>query len=344
MERDRVDALQLGRAIHELRLALGLHERPEHEERRIRQQRVVLVGAQHPVDEPFAIATAAGRHQQERLVRDLRQARRSAARSDFALQVAGVDHLLAHALRQGDAFERITDLRQSIHPYFVVELAQRGNRFLALPFRLEKARLVHHVTQAQDDACVAALERLQGLQQLAAQAHGLLIDDEDVRIELFGGVLDDRSAHRHRLADVQMQIERGVLAVPQLDHAGHAHEVDARAEIEAADDRRARKDEDRELLEILDEGMRDRAAATQMAEAKRVVAVDQDAAIVPPGPHGVPLGSPILSCPGGRAQALLALHALHTMQGRKPFTGLRQDHVRSTRSSGRAAASSALGI
>ena len=81
--------------------------------------------------------------------------------------------------------------------------------------------------------------------------------------------------------DVEVQVERGVLAVAQLDHARHAHEIDARAEVEAADDRRARKDQHRELLVALDQRVRDRAAAAQVAEAERVVAVDQYAAVAP---------------------------------------------------------------
>jgi hypothetical protein len=170
----------------------------------------------------------------------------------------------------------------------VVEFAQRRHRFLALPFGLEEARLVHHVAQPEHQARAAALEHLQRLQELAAQPDGLLVDDEHVGLESLGGVLDDRSAHRHRLADVEVQVERGVLAVPELDHAGNAHEVDARAEVEAADDRRARKDQDGELLEALDQRMREGAAAAQVAEAEGVVAVDEYAAIVPSVPHGAP--------------------------------------------------------
>src|SRR5262245_2031217 len=323
VEGDRVDALELRRAVHELGLALGLHERPEHQQRRIRQQRIVLVGAQHPVDQPVAVAAAAGGHQQERLVDDLGQARRRAVRRHLARQVAGVDHLLAHGLGQRDAFERIADLRQAVHPDLVVELAQRGQRLLALPLGLEQAGLVHHVAQAEDQARAPLLQHLEGLQQLAAQPDRLLVDDEHVGRELLCGVLDDGGAHRHRLADVEVQVERRVLAVAQLDHAGHAHEVDARAEIEAADDRRAGEDQDRELLVALDQRVRDRPAAAQVAEAEGVVAVDEYAAIVPPGPHGAPplLLNPIFGCPCGDTQVLTYPAGLAVPAGQHALEG-----------------------
>jgi hypothetical protein len=42
-------------------------------------------------------------------------------------------------------------------------------------------------------------------------------------------------------------------AVAQLDHPRHAHEIDPRPIIEAADDRRARQDQRRKVLVILDQ-------------------------------------------------------------------------------------------
>jgi hypothetical protein len=79
--------------------------------------------------------------------------------------------------------------------------------------------------------------------------------------------------------DVDVQAERGVLAVAQLDHAGHAHEIDACPEIEAADDRRAREDEDRDVLVVLDQRVRDGAAAAEVPEAEAIVAIDEDACL-----------------------------------------------------------------
>ena len=98
-----------------------------------------------------------------------------------------------------------------------------------------------------------------------------------------GGMPDDRGADRQRLANVEVKVERGVLAVAQLDDAGHAHEVDARLEVEAADDRRTRDDQDRKVLVLLDQEMGDRPTAPQMAEAHRVVRIDEYAR---PRPRG----------------------------------------------------------
>src|SRR5207249_5714036 len=119
----------------------------------------------------------------------------------------------------------------------------------------------------------------------ASQSHGLLVDDEQVRVEDLRRMLDDRRPHRQRLADIEVQIERRVVAVAQLDDAGHAHEVDARAKVEAADDRRAGEDQDGELLVALDQCMRDRAAAAQVAEPEGVVAVDEYATILAARSH-----------------------------------------------------------
>src|SRR5439155_19611499 len=142
--------------------------------------------------------------------------------------------------------------------------------------------------------------------------------------------------------DVEVQVERRVLAVTQLDHAGHAHEVDARAEVEAADDRRARQDQDRELLVALDQRVRDRAATAQVAEAEGVMAVNEYAAILALRSHTAP--SPFVTLfsaqiPCRARQALQAPQGRHCSASR---TGRRHDHVSSTSSRGNVAASSRL--
>src|SRR6185503_9342038 len=71
-----------------------------------------------------------------------------------------------------------------------------------------------------------------------------------------------------------------VFAVGELDHAGDPHEVDPRAEVEAADDGRSGQDQHRYAFEPVDHGVRDGPATTQVAEAKAVVTVDQDPCVV----------------------------------------------------------------
>src|SRR5882672_11172036 len=343
VEGDRVDALQPRGALHELALPIGLHERPQDEQHRVRQQRVVLVGAQHPLDQSVAVAAAAGGDEQERLVRDLRQACRRAMARYLAVQIPRVRHLLLHLRRQRHAFQRIADLRQAVDPDVVVQVAQRRQHVLALPFGLERGRLVHHVAQPEHQARALTLQHLQRVEHLAAQPDRLLVDDEQVRREDLGGVLDDRGAQQQRFGDVEVQVERRVLPVAQLDHAGDAHEVDARAEIEAADDRRAGQDQDRELLEAVDQRVRQGTAAPQVAEAKGVMAVDEYAAVSPPAPHGTP-PSPYWA-EFWRETPSRARQALQVPQGRKPpgrATGRRQDQVRAASSGGGRAAISAF--
>ena len=123
-------------------------------------------------------------------------------------------------------------------------------------------------------------QHLQRRDDLALEAQRLLVDEEQVGPKAQRRLPDDRGAHFHRLVERDVQAERLVLAVGELDHARDAHEVDARAEIEAADDRRARQDQHRHALEPVDQRVRDRAAAAQVAEAEAVVAVDEDPRVV----------------------------------------------------------------
>ena len=98
-------------------------------------------------------------------------------------------------------------------------------------------------------------------------------------------MLDDRGAHGQRVLDIQRQLERDVVAAAQFDDPRNAHEVDPVLEAEAADDRRAREDENRDGLVGLDQCVGDLAAAPEMPKAEGIVAVDQDA-----------LGPPRRSC------------------------------------------------
>ena len=157
-----------------------------------------------------------------------------------ALQIARVGHALAHALRQTDARERIADLRQAVDPDVVIIFLQCGNRLLARPLGTQLRRLVHDVAQSEHDRRAAPAQELEGRTHLAAQAQGLLVHDEEIGIENVGGVLHDRGAHLQRFLGRDVQIERGVLAIAELDNAGHPHEIHPRPKIEAANDGRAR--------------------------------------------------------------------------------------------------------
>ncbi len=124
------------------------------------------------------------------------------------------------------------------------------------------------------------LQHLQRRHDLAFQAKRLLVHQEQVGPEAQRRLSDDGGAHFHRLVERDVEAERLIFAVGELDHARDPDEVDPRAEIEAADDGRAGQDQDRHALEPVDERMRNGAATTQVAEAKAVVAVDQDPCVV----------------------------------------------------------------
>ena len=257
------------------RAAAG-HERPEHDHRAIGDVRVALVGRQHPVDQVDAVAAAARGHQDVGPVDLLGLVRHVGVQRQVAVEVAGIDHLVPHRRRHLDAGQRLVDLRQAVDPDLVVEIAQRRHDLLALPFGGELVGIVHHVAQAEHQRRAALLQHPERRQDLAAQAGRLLVDDEQVGPVDVGGILDDAGAHRQRMLDVEPQIGRIVLAgVDLLDHARDAHEVDARAELVGADHRRAGQNQHGDRLVGLDDGIGDGAAAADMAEAERVVAVDQ---------------------------------------------------------------------
>jgi hypothetical protein len=151
---------------------------------------------------------------------------------------------------------------------------------LALPFLEQELGLVHDVPQAEHEPRALGLEHLQRRDDLAFQAERLLVDDEEVRPEGERRLPDDGGAHLHGLLEVDVEAERLVFAVGQLDHAGNAYEVDAGAEVEAADDGRAGQDQHGHALEPFHDGVGDRPATAQVAEAEAIVAVDQDPCVV----------------------------------------------------------------
>ncbi len=295
-----MDLVEPGRAILECQTLLEIHERAEHQERRVRDGGVALVGAQHPVDQLLAVAAAAGGDQDVGLGGQLVLVRLRRRGRHRAPQIARERDLLRERPHVGELGQRIEDLRQAIDPDLVIEVVQGRIDVLAPPFVEQAARLVHHVAQAQHQPCAPLLQERQGVQDLAAQAQRLLVDQKEVRVEDVGGVLDDGAADVERLLDVDVQLQGRVFAVAQLDHAGHAHEIDAGLEIEAADDRRAREDQDRQMRELLDQMVSDRPTAAQMPQTETVVAEDQQ----PSGGIHSPLSFLCKRCPGALWQSM----------------------------------------
>ena len=94
--RSCVDTLAASPRAPRIPPALGLHERPEHQQRRSAAG-IVLVGARAPSRSGLAVAAAAGRDQQERAVGDLRSCAGTPRRRQLAPQIAGIDHPPPHA-------------------------------------------------------------------------------------------------------------------------------------------------------------------------------------------------------------------------------------------------------
>ena len=201
------------------------------------------------------------------------------AAGDAALQEAHEIHPGADAGRHFQPDQRIVEFRRPIDPDRVVELVDLAHHVLALPFGVQQMRRVHHVAQPQHQPGAAGLQIGQRLFHLAVQAHRLLVDDEHVGLKGLRGMQDDRLPHLQRLVQVDMPLQRGIFAVPQLDDAGDLHEIDARAIVEGPGDGGARHDQHVQPAVILDQRMGDGAAASQMPQTEGVMAVHEDAGI-----------------------------------------------------------------
>ena len=88
---------------------------------------------------------------------------------------------------------------------------------------------------------------------------------------------------------------RNIVAVRQFHHARHPHEIDAVAELEAADHRRTGDNDNRRVRIGAHQRIGDRAGSPQMAEAERVVTVDEN-------PGRTLAAGNRRSCPGGSAR------------------------------------------
>ena len=273
-------------------LDLGLHEWSEHDQSLLFGSLGAFVGRQGPVDQHITIAPATGGDEHKGLIDGFRQLCFRAQRWHRALEISGVDDLATHRVRHVDLDERIMNLRQAIDPDLVVEIAQGRDGVLALPLRLEELRVIHDVSQTENDPGAAILEHVDRFANLAPQSEGFLVDEEDVGIKDVGGMPHDGRAQRHGLLDTEHWIERRVLSVAQLDDTRNAHEVHPRTKIETANDGKARKYEDREVVDGPHHGMGDGSTAAQMPQSETVMAVDQNAGAFRNLDHDAPVCFP----------------------------------------------------
>ena len=281
---DGPHVVELGRPAGENRSLFRQHKRAENEQGRVRNTAIVLVGRQHQVDQSLAIPSAAWRDQQK-IVENAYDLRCELQLAGGAPQIPGISHPLVDGCGHPKAGERVADLGQTIDPDLVVIFLQGRNHLLALPLALERLRIIHHVAQPQDQGGSAPLQQIEGITHFAAQSQGLLVDDQQVRIEDVRRVANYRRAHRQRLVNINVQIERDVFAVSELDDARHAHKVDARTEIEAADDRRPGEDQNQDRGVGIDQRVCYRPTPPQVAESEAVVAVDKHPSVLTANGH-----------------------------------------------------------
>ena len=129
------------------------------------------------------------------------------------------------------------------------------------------------------------MQHAQGLPDLAFQSQGLLVNDEDIRVEGHRRVPDDGFPNGERLIKLDVQAQRGIAAILQLDDPGNSDKVHPGTELKVADDRRSRKDQDRDALVAAHQFIGDRSAAAEMAEPEAVVTVYQYTAVIETGAH-----------------------------------------------------------
>ena len=196
----------------------------------------MAIGVDDVVDQFAAIAAAAGGDEKVIAFRPMRYGFGLRLRS---LQETDEIHLVANGVRNVEPRQRIVEIGWAINPDVVIELADLGHDIVALPLRFEQLRCIHDIAQADDELGALSLEIGERFLHLAAQAHGLLVDDEDIRLEAFGGVVDDGAAHLQRFLKIDMPVHGRIFAVAQLDDARDFHEIDAGAVIEGAGNRRA---------------------------------------------------------------------------------------------------------
>ena len=89
-----------------------------------------------------------------------------------------------------------------------------------------------------------------------------------------------------------MQPQGRIFTVVEFDHPGNTDEIHPSAEIKTTDDWRARENQNRQALVLLDQGMSDGTATTQVTQPKRVVAVNQYSDAIHTISHTAPLNIP----------------------------------------------------
>mmetsp|Transcript_23002 Transcript_23002/g.38855 ORF Transcript_23002/g.38855 Transcript_23002/m.38855 type:complete len:457 (+) Transcript_23002:1660-3030(+) len=239
------------------------------------QRRVLLIGFQHQINHRATIAPATGCHQNVRGIRHFRMV------DHLTPQIAGPIHAIARCIGDGKARGGIIDRVHPIHPNFVVKGLGRGHRPLAVPFGGKHFGLVQHITQAQNDAgLAAAVEHLKRGQQFTAKAGGFFVHDQKIRLVLIHGRLDQAGAQRRGGVDIRAIRLADVRPVGQFLDPGQTDVIHRFGKGETARHGTAGQNNGRGRSTRLGQRRGQRTAASQMTQAKCVVAIKKYATLV----------------------------------------------------------------
>ena len=252
----------------------------------------MLVGAQHPIDERDAVAAAArGDQEIRRFVEHGRAGSGGGSAGPAAAQVAGVDDLAAAPRPAGRCLRADRRTAAGRRPRSRRRGRSAPGPRSCAPLRRQqpRARPSRRAGRARA-ACRGRLSTPRCRRSRRAGPSGSLstMNRSGSKTSAVCRMIEARSA---RVSSMPMsQAERRVLAVAQLDDAGDADEVDPVRKLKLP------------MIGEPDRISTDRSArwptrawamcpaAAEMAEAERVVAIDQQTVLALPAAHPSPYG------------------------------------------------------
>ncbi len=227
-------------------------------------------GADEGLGEVGAVGAAAD-HREDVGADDLGDGRPALAAGG---EVAGVDGARGGQVELGG---EVVDGAVAVDPHLVVPAAQRLGPAVGVPLAAGGGGVVQDVAQAQDDAGAGGAQEVEGGLELAEEAAGVLVDDQDVGPE--GGQRrgEDAAAHVPDVRLVHREVARGVGAGRVLGERGQGDEVAVRGPVRG--DRLRGAGEEQDVRRRAEGGERpgDREVAAHVTETEGVVRVQRDA-------------------------------------------------------------------
>ncbi len=193
-------------------------------------------------------------------------------------QVSAETGFFRHVLAKRVLDDGIEDPVLAVDPHLVVVARDRRHVARALE-RAPRARgLVEDVAHAEDHASRGrtAAQRAERIEQLAGDAAGPLVDDHQVRLEAQDRFDQDRPPDPIHFGRLCGQESRPVALGGRPIQAGELDVVQVFRNAERLDHRRAGHDQHRRTRILLRERLREQQRAPDIAEAERVVRIEED--------------------------------------------------------------------